>query len=195
MGQVKFDVILADPPWHFRNYSADAPGMLHNRARGANRHYPTMTTKDIALLDIPAKDNAALFLWACWPLLPDALEVMQGWGFDYKSLAWVWVKAKRSGFGFFTGMGYYTRANSEPCLLGIRGTLPAKAARDVLAVIYSPVREHSRKPDEQYGKIERLYPEARKLELFARRPREGWSVWGNEVISDVELEVAEKDLG
>ncbi|MCH7611705.1 MAG: adenine methyltransferase, partial [Chloroflexi bacterium] len=84
---------------------------------------------------------------------------------------------------------YDTRANTEPCFLAIKGNMPVKA-HDVLSLIYSPVREHSRKPDEQYRKIERLYPGARKLELFARRPRGGWSVWGNEVVSDVELATA-----
>ena len=180
-----YPVILADPPWHFQNYAADEPGMMHDRARGANRHYPTMTTDDICALSVPAADNAALLLWACWPLLPDAMRVIEAWGFEYKSLAWVWVKLNKTSMGFFHGMGYYTRANSEPCLLATRGRVKVNA-RDVQALIVSPVQAHSRKPDDQYRKAERLFS-GPYLELFARRKRPGWDAWGNEVESDVAL--------
>ena len=182
-----YDVILADPPWHFQNYSADEPGKLHNRSRGANRYYVTATTDDICELVPPAKDNAVLFLWACWPLLPDALRVITAWGFEYKTLAWVWVKSNPTGFGFFHGMGYYTRSNSEPCLLATRGKLPKPANRSIQALMYEPVKEHSRKPDEQFRKIEALYPNMNYLEMFARRPRSGWSVFGNEVEGSIRL--------
>jgi N6-adenosine-specific RNA methylase IME4 len=183
----EYDVILADPPWHFRNYAADAPGMIHNRSRGANRYYPTMTTDQLCAMPVPAADESVLFLWACWPTLPDAMRVITAWGFEYKALAWVWVKLDKIGMGFFHGMGYYTRANSEPCLLATRGNPPKPKARDVQALIVTPVQEHSRKPDDQYRKIERLYPGRRYLEMFARRKRSGWDAWGNEVESDVEL--------
>jgi site-specific DNA-methyltransferase (adenine-specific) len=186
----KYDVILADPPWHFENYSADAPGMLHDRSRGANRYYPTATVQDICQMTPPANDSAVLFLWACWPLLPEAVQVIKAWGFEYKTLAWVWIKANKSFVGFFTGMGYYTRANSEPCLLATRGNLPKPANRGIQALIYSPVMEHSRKPDDQYRKIEALYPGKRYLEMFARRQRIGWDVFGNEVSNSIQLEVA-----
>ena len=183
-----YNIILADPPWHFQNYAADAPGMIHTRSRGQNRHYPTMSMDDIFSLRIPVADDAVLFLWSCWPILPESLHVITAWGFEYKSLAWVWVKLNPSSVGFHYGMGYYTRANSEPCLLATRGHLPKPKARDVQALICSPVREHSRKPDEQYVKMERLYPNARYLELFPRRKRDGWSCWGNEIDSDIEIE-------
>jgi N6-adenosine-specific RNA methylase IME4 len=185
--QKRYSVILADPPWHFRNYSADAPGMKHSRSRSANKHYPTATIEDICKMVPPAEDNAVLLLWACWPLMPEALRVITAWGFEYKSLAWEWVKSNPSHTGFFMGMGSWTRANSEPCLLATRGKGIKRDARDVLALIYSPVREHSRKPDEQYGKIERLFPSASYLEMFARRKRTGWDVFGNEVESDVQI--------
>lgn len=180
----QYDVILADPPWQFRVWGADGGG------RSPEKHYPTMEIEDICNLPIKdmASENCALFLWAVWPsLLKYPQMVLNAWGFEYKSLAWIWIKAKRSGFGFFFGMGYYTRANSEPCLLAIKGDMPV-VAHDVQAVIHSPVREHSRKPDEQYGKIERLYPNMNYLELFARKKREGWDSWGNEIESDVILE-------
>lgn len=176
-----YDVILADPPWHFKNYSADVPGMIHKRSRGANRYYPTMTNEDICNLKIPCKEKSVLFLWACWPLVPEALEVIKAWGFEYKSLAWVWAKLNKSSMGFFTGMGYWTRANSEPCLLATRGNVSKPVDRGVMALIVTPVRKHSQKPDEQYGKIERLFPGKSYLELFARKKREGWDSIGNEI--------------
>ena len=191
---LKYDVIMADPPWHFKNYSADEPGKIHNRERGANKHYPTMLTSDIGNLPIAelAAENAVLFMWACWPLLEDAIQVMKDWGFEYKTLAWVWVKSNPTGFGHFMGQGYYTRSNSEPCLLATRGRSPKPANRSILSVIYSPVLEHSRKPGDQYRKIEALYPDANYLELFARRKRRGWASWGNQVECDVSIAAWER---
>jgi len=172
-----YDVILADPPWPYKDSN-----------RSPSRFYSLMNIDEIVALPVKnhIADNAALFLWVTWPHLLSAAWVMEAWGFSYTTLAWVWVKARRSGFAHHVGMGNYTRSNTEPCLLGIRGSMPVKA-HDVLGVIYSPVRLHSRKPDEQYEKIARLYPAARPLELFARRPRPDWHVWGNEVKSDIAL--------
>jgi N6-adenosine-specific RNA methylase IME4 len=182
-GLMKYDVILADPPWKFEVWDRDT-----GSGRSAESHYPTMAIQDICDLQIGniAEDNAALFLWVVWPSLREAFDVVETWGFIYKTVAWTWVKANRGGFGHFMGMGYYTRANTEPCLLAVKGNMPVQA-HDVLALIYSPVREHSRKPDEQYAKIERLYPDRNYLELFAREKREGWHCWGNEVLSDIQI--------
>jgi len=182
-----YDVILADPPWHFQNWSGDAPGQVIDRGHGAQRHYPTMHTSDICKLQVPAADNAVLFMWACWPMLPDALQVISAWGFEYKTLAWVWVKANPNGMGFYMGMGYYTRSNSEPCLMATRGKIDKPKDRGIMSLIYAPVGAHSRKPDDQYRKIESLYPRKSYLEMFARRPRVEWDVWGNEVESDITL--------
>jgi len=178
--QTQYDVILADPPWNFSVWNAE------KSPKHASHKYPLMDTDAIGRLMIPAGDDAALFLWATWPNLLDALRVIGAWGFEYRTVAWVWVKANESGMGHHMGMGYYTRANTEPCLLAVRGRMPVEA-HDVLALIYAPVREHSRKPDEQYNKIERLYPGRKYLELFARRKRPGWDAWGNEVESDVAI--------
>lgn len=179
-----YDVILADPPWHWRTYAGKELGEERHYTRGAPRHYPIMPTEDICKLLIPSDKNAVLFLWAIWPKLPDALRVIEAWGFEYKTIAWAWVKANRSGLGFFTGMGFYTRANTEPCLLAVKGRKPV-ARHDIQSLIYHPVMEHSRKPDDQYRKIEALYPNMHYLELFARRKREGWDSWGNEVKNDI----------
>lgn len=180
-----YKVILADPPWNFETWGEGD--------RNVTKYYQTMPTPDICRIEVPAQESAVLFLWACWPKLADAMQVVSAWGFEYKTIAFDWVKLNRNSMGFFMGMGYYTRANTEPCLLATRGKPAKPKARDVQALICSPVREHRRKPDEQYGKIERLYPEGPYLEMFARRPRPGWHVWGNQVESDVEIETLPVD--
>lgn len=176
-----YDVILADPPWAFRVYNKDI-GM-----RTAKSYYSTMNLNDICSLNIPAADNAVLFLWATFPVLKEAFLVIDAWGFEYKTNAWIWVKANRSGLGYFMGMGYYTRTNSEPCLLCTKGKPGRPIDKGVLSIIYAPVRKHSQKPDEQYSKIERLYPGKHYLELFARQKHPGWHAWGNEITSDIEI--------
>jgi N6-adenosine-specific RNA methylase IME4 len=176
-----YDVILADPPWTFRVWNKDT-----GNGRSAISHYPVMTIEELEKIELPTEKNCALFIWVCWPTLIDSLRLIKSWGFEYKTIAWVWVKQNKSGRGFFTGMGYYTRANTEPCILATKGTMPV-SANDVQALIVSSVREHSRKPDEQYEKIERLYPNKKYLELFARHKRKGWSSWGNEISCDVEI--------
>jgi N6-adenosine-specific RNA methylase IME4 len=176
----RYDVILADPPWHFETWGEGD--------RNVTKYYPIMETNDICGLSVPASDNSVLFLWACWPKLKDAMLVIDAWGFEYKTIAWIWVKLNSNSMGFFTGMGYYTRANSEPCLLATKGKPPRVSDKGIQSLICSPVREHSRKPDEQYAKIEKLYPNKKYLELFARRQRPGWDVFGNEVENSIELE-------
>jgi len=182
----KYDVILADPPWAYSAWDKNTGP----EGRTAAKHYDTVRSWNIAKFPVGdlAEDNCAMFLWVTWPVLYEAQDVIDSWGFRYTTIAWVWVKLNPTSLGFFTGLGNYTRANSEPCLLCLRGSMPP-AVHDVLSLIVSPVREHSRKPDEQYDKIERLYPGTKKLELFARRARPGWDVWGNEVESDIIMEV------
>lgn len=181
----KYDVILADVPWPFETYSDKGKG------RSAENHYPTMTIEDICALPVAglAADNCALFFWAVWPRIFDAQKVIEAWGFSFRALAWEWVKLNQSGKGLKMGLGYYTRSNVEPLLLAVKGSMPV-SDKGILNVLMSPIRQHSRKPDEQYERIEALYPNRRYLELFARRTRPGWAVWGNEVKSDVILEQA-----
>lgn len=176
-----YSVVLADPPWTFNVWNAEKSD------RHASHKYNLLDVDSICQYAPPVNENCALFLWATWPNLPDALKVISVWGFTYRTLAWVWVKLNENSMGTHMGMGYYTRSNTEPCLLAVRGTMPV-AAHDVQALIMSPIREHSRKPTEQYSKIERLYPQGPYLELFARRKHsEKWHVWGNEVKSDIEI--------
>jgi len=181
-----YDVILADPPWAFRVWNKDT-----GQGRSAESHYNTMSIDDLCSISVPAAKDSVLFMWITFPILKDALSVIDAWGFSYKTQAWTWIKSNPSGFGHFMGMGYYTRANAEVCLLATRGKgLGTPEDRGILSLIYAPVMEHSRKPDDQYRKIEALYPGRKYLEMFARRPWPGWDSWGNEVVSDVSIEVA-----
>jgi len=171
----KYSVIYADPPWSFKVYSGKG------KQRSADRHYDTMSLADIAALPVAqlAADDCALLMWAVMPELPGALEVIKAWGFTYKTVGFTWVKENRSGDGLFWGMGYWTRANAEVCLLATKGS-PKRQAKDVHQVVMSPVSEHSRKPDEVQVRIERLLP-GPYLELFGRRPTPRWTVWGNQI--------------
>lgn len=182
-----FEIILADPPWEFRVWNKDT-----GHARSAESHYSTMKLDDICDLNIPVADNAVLFLWVTWPILQDAMKVIDAWGFEYKTQAWTWIKSNPAGFGHFMGMGYYTRANTEPCLLCIKGKPGRPVDRGILSLIYAPVMQHSRKPDDQYRKIEALYPDRTYLELFARRRRDGWASWGNEIKNDVDISLGKQ---
>ena len=167
-----YAVLYADPPWTFATYSAKG------RGRCADAHYDVMSIEALKALPVSewAADDCALLLWATSPLLPRALEVMAAWGFTYKSVAFTWAKENKRSPGFFVGLGFWTRANCEYCLLGTRGS-PKRRARDVRQLIVAPRREHSRKPDEAYDGIERLLG-GPYLEMFARHAREGWDAWG-----------------
>jgi len=182
----QYDVILADPPWPY-NFSG-------TRNEKTPDDYPTMAINEICNLSVPARETASMYLWVTWPLLFEAEKVIKAWGFEYITIGWVWVKANKSGFGFFTGMGTYTRSNTEPCLFCARGETMKVANHGIQSLIYSPIREHSRKPDEQYVKIEKLYPQASYLELFARKKRKGWDVFGNEVSGSIELPPSLPDI-
>jgi N6-adenosine-specific RNA methylase IME4 len=141
----KYGVIYADPPWSFRNWSAKGTG------RNAVSHYDCLDFQSLASLPVAklAADDCALFLWATDPLLPRAFELIERWGFEYKTVAFYWVKlnsAAKHDADYFTGLGYWTRANPEQCLLATRGK-PPRLARNVKRLIVEKRGEHSRKPD------------------------------------------------
>ena len=177
----KFDVILADPPWRYNKIIGQGI---------AEDQYPTMSIEEICAVPIweVAADNCALFLWTTPPTIFEyAPLVFEAWGFRPVTKAFCWVKAKKSGFGFFYGIGHYTASNTEDCWLGIKGKMPTIGK--TTQIIYSPVQGHSEKPSLQYSKIETLYPGMRYLELFARKKRPGWAAWGNEVEPDIEFPI------
>lgn len=170
----RYGVIYADPPWRLEPYSRET-GL--NRA--ADNHYPTMTRE--ALLDMevmrtaPAKD-CVLFCWATVPMLQDALEWMAHYGFEYRSHC-VWVKDH-------PGTGYWFRNQHELLLVGVRGEVPAPApGTQFPSVIHLSATRHSEKPAAFAEMIEEMFPSLPALEMFARAPRLGWTVWGNEVLS------------
>lgn len=168
--ETKFGVILADPEWRFEVYSRES-GM----DRAADNHYPTSATDVIASRPVQdiAADDCVLFLWATVPMLPDALRVMEAWGFAYKS-HFIWNKDK-------IGTGYWNRNKHELLLVGTRGNVPAPAmGEQAHSVIDAPVRLHSEKPASFYLLIENYFPNLPKIELNARRRREGWEPWGLE---------------
>lgn len=170
----KYGAILADPPWHFDVWSLKEPG------RHATAHYGTMSIQDIYGLpvrDLAAKD-CVLFLWVVWPMLEHGLKTIDAWGFKYKTCGFAWMKSSKETNVPIMGTGYWTRANTEVCLLATKGK-PKRISAGVAQAIYEPRREHSRKPDCINDRIERLV-NGPYLELFARRERPGWDVWGNQ---------------
>jgi N6-adenosine-specific RNA methylase IME4 len=177
-----FGAILADPPWKFQFWSDKGRG-----DRATENHYDTMRLDDIAALPVGdlAADDCVLFLWLGWPYLEHAMHLIETWGFTYKTCAFDWMKANTQQIDFFrddadvqVGLGWWTRSNTEPCLLATRGK-PKRVNADVRMGIIEPRREHSRKPDCVHERIERLVA-GPYLELFARRQRENWTCWGNE---------------
>ena len=171
--------IAADPPWHYRTWSN------YNQGRAASTHYKLMEKEAIEALPVQhiAAQNCVLFLWVTNPMIPDGLNVLRAWGFDYSTVAFTWAKSSRSTNGTWApkwhmGLGYWTRANSEICLLGVKGS-PKRIDKGVRQLIVAPLREHSRKPDEFYESVERLCAGPR-LELFGRQSRPGWETRGLE---------------
>ena len=177
----KYNIIYADPPWEYKQ-----SGSNKNSRGMAKQHYNTMNTKDICNLPIKkiATDNSLLFLWATFPNIGEALKVMEAWGYKYKTAAFVWIKKNKKSDSLFWGMGAYTRANVEICLLGISPKTKAKKIvinNAVHQVIESKIQEHSKKPDEARNRIIKLCGDLPRIELFARQQVEGWDCWGNEV--------------
>lgn len=184
LGAGRYKYIYADPPWRFKNWSMKelvTRGEKWARKNGRSP-YPVMKTEDIASMpvsDLAAKDSV-LFLWATYPKLKDGLEVMEGWGFSFKTVGFTWTKLNPSGVGFHFGLGYWTRQNPELVLLGTKGK-PKRVDNTVPNLVIHPRGEHSRKPDEVAKRIVKLMGDLPRLELFARRRMDGWDAWGNEI--------------
>jgi N6-adenosine-specific RNA methylase IME4 len=170
----KYGVIYADPPWTFKNYSEMGD------SRNPNQHYKCMSLNDICRLPVSdiSSDNCVLLIWVTDPLLDRAFEVIMAWGFTYKTVGFTWAKTNKTNLGFFTGLGYWTRSNPEMCLLATKGK-PKRISKAVRQLVVSERREHSRKPDEVYTRIENLL-DGPYIELFARNTKDGWDSWGNE---------------
>lgn len=164
----RYPVVYADPPWRYEHSVSSS--------RDIENQYPTMELADICALPVGdiALDDAVLFMWATNPKLEEALQVIEAWGFRYRTNM-VWVKDR-------IGMGYYARQKHELLLIATRGELPTpEPSSRPPSVIEGPRTEHSRKPPEVYCIIDQMYPDLPKIELFARTNPEGWDTWGNQV--------------
>ena len=145
----------------------------------------------LSVADIADKD-CALFMWATFPNLQEAFEVIEAWGFTFKTIAFVWCKKNRKADSWFTGLGHWTRANAEICLLATKGK-PKCISKSVHQIVATPIERHSKKPDEVRKRIVELMGDLPKIELFAREKTDGWDVFGNEVASDVILQEGVKN--
>ena len=166
-----YRAILVDPPWSFKVWSKKGKG------KSPEKHYPTMTFDELAALSIPAADDCAMFMWSIDTHIPEALRLIDAWGFTYKTVAFTWMKTTKDGQPDF-GMGYWTRKSSELCLLATQGK-PDRLSQSVRQGVLEPRREHSRKPDCVYDRIEKLVS-GPYLEMFSRTDREGWDAIGND---------------
>lgn len=185
----KYNIIYADPPWTYRVWSGKG-----KEKKSAENHYNCMTIEDIKKIPIHtiAEKNCILFIWVTMPNLVEGIETIKSWGFKYKTCGFVWVKTNKNfnvnqtsflpidSFNTFWGLGHWTRANSEICLIATKGKIERKS-KSVHQLIYDPVREHSRKPDCTRNKIVELVGNLPRIELFARQKTPGWDCWGNEV--------------
>lgn len=174
----KYNIIYADPPWSYSDSGC---------AGAAAAQYSTMKIDELKKLPVNpagggggiAADNCVLFMWATYPKMQEALDLIEAWGFTYKSIAFQWVKQNRSGNGFFFGLGRWTRGNSEPCLIAVKGK-PKRISASVGQLVFSPLRKHSQKPPEVRDKIVELMGDLPRIELFAREAAPGWDAWGDE---------------
>lgn len=171
----KYSIIYADPPWSYKDKA-----LAGNR--GAVCKYETQDKEWISSLPVKdlADENCVLFLWCTMPKLDEVFDVIKSWGFTYKTVAFTWVKKNKKADTLFWGMGRWTRANTELCLICTKGK-PKRINKGVHSVIESKIERHSKKPAEVRERIVKLMGDLPRIELFAREHTEGWDVWGNEV--------------
>ena len=178
-----YKIIYADPPWTYNVWSENG------NKRSACQHYKVMTKEDIQNLPIQkiCADDCVLFLWVTPPCLEEGLELIKKWGFVYKTIGFTWIKKNKVSDSLFWGMGYYTRANAELCLIATKGKVLKRMAKNIHQVIESKIGKHSEKPNEARERIVKLFGNLPRIELFARQATPGWDTWGNEVKSDIKL--------
>jgi len=176
---LEYDVILADPPWSYHGQQA--------KWGAAAKFYPTMSDDELMSMPVRciARDSTVLFCWATGPRLDFAIRLVEYWGFRYRGIAFVWVKTTKAGVpigarGVRPSIVKPTTEFVIAASMTSKGRPMPLADESVAQVVLAPATEHSRKPDEVNARIERLYPQASRIELFARRDRDGWDTWGNE---------------
>jgi N6-adenosine-specific RNA methylase IME4 len=211
-----YQLIYADPPWHFKVRSSKGEG------RSAEKHYKIMSLKELHSLQVYdiASKNSVCLMWIIDPMVEDGYKLMRSWGFVPKTVGFYWVKLNKKwdvkyykilnglkksiidankGINptmlekiFFTGLGYYTRANPEQCIIGVKGKGLPRIDKGVPRLIIAPRGKHSQKPTEAYGRIERLFGDVSRLEMFARNTRIGWDSFGNEIENSVIIPLADE---
>ena len=172
----KYDIIYADPPWDYKGQKQHS-GKGGKDTGGAESHYPTMKLKELKKLPIPeiCSDDCLIFMWATSPHLDQAIDLLKSWGFKWSTVGFVWVKDK-------VNPSFYTMSQVELCLIGKKGKIPQpRGLRNVRQLVNAPRQKHSKKPKEVRDRIDLMFPEQKKIELFARELAEGWDSWGNEI--------------
>jgi N6-adenosine-specific RNA methylase IME4 len=171
----KYQIIYADPPWSYKDKA-----LAGNR--GAGCKYATQSSEWLNSLPVKniADKDCILFLWVTMPKLNECFQLIEQWGFEYKTCAFTWVKKNKKANSWFMGMGSWTRANSEICLLATKGK-PKRISASVRSVVDTAIEQHSKKPNCVRDRIVSLCGDLPRIELFAREKTEGWDVWGNEV--------------
>jgi N6-adenosine-specific RNA methylase IME4 len=168
---MKYDLIYCDPPWSYDD---------KNPRGGCEKHYKTLKIKDLCELPVQniSADDSLLFMWATYPLLLDSLKVMAAWGYTYKTVAFTWIKMNKDGRTPCFGVGHYTASNAEIVLVGKRGKGLQRINKDVSQIVMSKRTKHSAKPLKVIKKIDHLYGNVKKIELFARCKSDGWDATG-----------------
>lgn len=169
----KYNIIYADPPWSYNDRAGK---------RGAAAHYKTMSIDQMCEMNVSdlAAENCILFMWVTMPMILDSARLFKAWGFDYKTVGFTWIKKTTTGLDVF-GMGRYTRANPELCLIGVKGKFDRQSASVRQLIRAARPQRHSEKPAIIRKKIVELCGDIPRIELFARQQTPGWNVWGNEV--------------
>lgn len=188
----RFDLIYLDPPWAFANWSTDQLKKydLKWARRNGRSPYPVMKNEDlfkIPIWELGAK-NSIMLMWATYPKLPDALALMDAYGYEFKTIPFTWIKLNPSGIGWHFGLGYYTHGNAEIVLLGTKGKGLRRKDKSIGQLVIYPRGRHSAKPPIVRDRIKRLFGEVSRCELFARDETEGFLAWGNEVDLKPEFE-------
>ena len=185
----KYSIIYMDPPWEYNKRPNNTKSGL-----GAMGHYGTMTMQEIKALPISdlAAENCAVFMWCTHPKLDQQIQLFRHWGFRFCTCAFMWIKTTKAGKPYF-GVGHYTKHNSEPCYLGVKGKMTVKS-NFVSQIIIQPQYRgekgkiiHSKKPEIVREKIVELFGDLPRLEMFARDTTDGWDVWGNEVEDRIDI--------
>lgn len=189
MSTKQYDIIYTDPPWQYNSSDNLAKTSLLNKDE--NFHYPTMSLDKLKNIDVQslAKPDCLMFMWVVNPMLDDGIELLKHWGFNFATVGFVWDKQK-------VNPGYYTMSSIEMCIIGKKGKIPEpRGERNIRQFLSLTRGKHSAKPHEVRTRIERMFPEQSKLEMFARTASDGWHLWGNDIINpdDIGIDVTTRN--